>query len=644
MGDQILVRYRKGTTTADRARVGRAYGLTRLQLSANGRTDLVVAKGRSAAAARAALAADPSVEAVSPNYQRFLTADPTGEHFFDQEWGLNNTGQDILGVTGTAGADIDGLQGINLGTGDPSIVVAVIDNGVDFTHPDLVARRYTNPGESGGGKETDGIDNDGNGLIDDVHGWDFCHNDNNPSPVNNDFHGTHVAGTIAASLDGAGVVGVAPSVTILSLKALEGNTSCSEAALVDAIDYVGALNAAGHPVQIINASWGGPGFDQVMDDAIRDSGALFVAAAGNNGLDMDASSANRFYPAVSAQPNVLSVAAIDQNGELAGFSNFGHTLVDIAAPGVSILSTVPPQPAQGGQPACPAPCFAYLDGTSMAAPHVAGVAALALSRKLPGTYSPSALRSHILASGRAFPSTAGLTATGRVVNAYRASDVVAPVAAAPDRFTLRPGSRIGTSTGTALVRWPAATDDLTGVISYAIRRFGPTGWSTLGTGIKPTSKIIASTITFAKSYRFSVTATDLVANVSLPAETVIKASLYGDATSLAAYSSGWSTAASSGASGGKVHVTTRRGASVTLSFTGRGVSIVSPTGPTRGSYRVYLDGVYAATVSERSSSAISRVVTYSVPWSTSGAHKLKVVVVGTAGHPRVDVDAFVVIR
>ena len=624
LSDQILIRYRKGTRATERMQIARAHGLTSLHVSPNGRTELAIATGRSATMVRRSLATEPAVEAVSPNFVRRTTADPSGEPGFQFEWGLQNTGQTLtIGGTdfpGTSGIDIQGSPAIGLTPGDPSITVAVIDDGVDFSHPDLAGH------QAAGGK-------------------DFCHNDADPSPVGTDFHGTHVAGTIAASLDGHGVVGVAPAVKILALKALEHGVSCNgEMAIIDALDYVGTLNMPTTVVPIINASWGGPGFSQPLDDAIRDSGALLVAAAGNDGVDMDADPANRFYPAASAQPNVLSVAAIDQNGQLADFSNFGRTLVDIAAPGVNILSTIPPQPAQGGQPACPSPCYAYLDGTSMAAPHVSGIAALALSRKLPATYSPVELRAHILASGRPLADTAGLTATGRLANAFRASDVVPPVAVAPDRFSLRPGSRLGTSTALLVTRWVAATDDLTGIGRYVLRRVGPDGVKTLGTTISPVSRAVASTVVFGRTYRFMVFAVDLAGNVSADAETSVRAALYQEGISAAKYGRGWTTARSSGASGGTVRTSSRAGASVTFTFTGRGASVVGPTGPTRGSFRIYLDGVYSGIFSERSRTNLSKVVVASALWPTSGTHKLTFVGAGSAGHPRVDVDAFAVIR
>ncbi len=195
------------------------------------------------------------------------------------------------------------------------MVVAVVDDGIDFSHPDLADRAWTNPGESGGGRATNGIDDDANGYVDDVHGWDFCNNDNTVHDPGEDWHGTHVSGTIAASLDGAGTLGVAPGIRLMALKFIDDGQECgTDGMAVDAIDY-----AASFGVGIINASWGGPEPSAVLDVAIAASGALFVAAAGNDQQNMDGKNSDgtpgiRFYPAASTLPNVVSVAAIDQQG------------------------------------------------------------------------------------------------------------------------------------------------------------------------------------------------------------------------------------------------------------------------------------------------------------------------------------------
>jgi len=243
----------------------------------------------------------------------------------------------------------------DIATGSSSMIVAVIDTGVDYTHPDLSANIWTNPGEI----PDNGIDDDGNGYIDDVYGWDFANNDNNPMDDNG--HGTHVAGTIGAVGDnGVGVAGVNWSVKIMSLKFMTANGTGYTSDAVAALNYAVNMGA-----KISNNSWGGGG-GSVLSTAIsraRDYGHIFVAAAGNSGVNIDSSP---YYPASysTTYNNVVTVAASTSSDQLASFSNYGVNTVTLAAPGVSILSTIP-----GNQ-------YAYYSGTSMAAPHVAGALAL----------------------------------------------------------------------------------------------------------------------------------------------------------------------------------------------------------------------------------------------------------------------------
>ena len=244
----------------------------------------------SPATVRRQLKADPRVVAVAPNYQRELSDEFTAEPGFSSEWGLHNTGQTLDGTdlqTGIADIDIDGLEALRITRGEPDITVAVIDDGVDFNHPDLAGRAWTNPEEVAG----NGIDDDGNGFVDDIHGWDFCNNNATVYDSGQGGHGTHVAGTIAASLNGTGVVGVAPGITIMAVKFIRNGGCGTDDMAVDAIDY-----AASFGIPIINASWGGPGSSAVLDAAIADSGALFVAAAGNEGLNLGGPGIN-FWPA-----------------------------------------------------------------------------------------------------------------------------------------------------------------------------------------------------------------------------------------------------------------------------------------------------------------------------------------------------------
>ncbi len=323
---------------------------------------------------------------------------------FSQLWGLSNTGQS----GGVADADIDAPEAWNVTTGSRSVVIGVIDSGVDVTHPDLAANIWRNPGEIPG----NGIDDDGNGFVDDVSGWDFVSNDNTPQDGNG--HGTHVAGTIgAAGNDGRGVVGVNWQVSILPLKFLSDSGSGSTAAAIAAINYATDLRTRGVNIVATNNSWGGGGYSTALRDAIRrhgDAGILFVAAAGNEAANNDVTPS---YPANYDLPNVISVAALDRSDRLASFSNYGATTVHIGAPGVAIYSTTP-----GNR-------YASYNGTSMAAPHVAGVAGLLAAANPQATVAE--IRSAILDSAVPISSLSGRSTTGGRLNAAAALERIAPV-------------------------------------------------------------------------------------------------------------------------------------------------------------------------------------------------------------------------
>ena len=621
--DQVIVRYRAGTTETERSGVAHAYGLTKVHGAANGRTDVFVDKGRSPATARRLLAQDPNVVAVSPNSWRELADDVTDEPEFANEWALDNTGQEVDGITGDAGVDIDGLEALRIARGSPNVVVAVIDSGVDFTHPDLAGTSWVNPGEAGA-LATNGLDDDHNGFVDDVNGWDFCNNDATVGPGSgaNDDHGTHVAGTIGASLNGQGIVGVAPGVRIMSLRSFSGGRSCGgDVGLIAAIDY-----AASFGVPIINASWGGPGRDTVLEAAISDAASsLLMAAAGNSGVDNDK---HPFYPASSPNANIISVAAIDQSGQLAQYSNYGAKSVDIAAPGDNILSTLP-----GNQ-------YGIGSGTSMAAPHVSGVAALALS-VMGTTPTPVVLRARILGTGNPAPLTTGQTATGRLVNAWRAIDVTGPVVSPISRYGINVGSVIGSSVSTTMT-WPPATDDLSGVKSYLIRRSVNGGaFGTFATGI--TARSYKSNLTFSNPTAFQLFSRDGAGNYGAGAiGPTVRAFLLQDGTTRARYGRGWSSLSVSGASNGHLHRSSRGGSTVTFTTTARAIGVVGRRGPLNGKAKVYVDGVYRSTINLRKSSVQSKVIVFNTSWTSTATHSVKLVVVGGTG--RVEVDAFAFLR
>ena len=313
------------------------------------------------------LASNDSVAYFEPNLVLPMVDQVPDDSSFANLWGLHNTGQS----GGTVDADIDAPEAWELATGSAGIVTAVIDTGVDYTHADLAANIWVNPGEIAG----NGIDDDGNGFVDDVHGYDFVNNDGDPMDDNS--HGTHVAGTIAGvGNNGTGVAGVNWTSSIMALKFLDASGSGSTADAVLALNYLTLMRTTyGVDVRLSNNSWGGGGYSQSMYDAIAANGAagiLFVAAAGNSADNNDVTP---HYPANYNLDNVISVAATDRNDDLASFSCYGATTVDLAAPGVSIYSTVP-----GGS-------YSSYSGTSMATPHVSGVAALAWSLSPDATVS-----------------------------------------------------------------------------------------------------------------------------------------------------------------------------------------------------------------------------------------------------------------
>ncbi len=298
---------------------------------------------------------------------------------------------------------IDAQDAWNITTGASGanrVVVAVIDTGVDYTHPDLAANIWTNTAEIAG----NGTDDDHDGFVDDVHGYNFV--SNNGNPMDDNGHGTHVSGTIAAvGNNSLGVAGVNWSASIMPLKFMSSTGSGYLSDAVRAINYATMERTQhGVNVRVINASWGGGGFSSAMQTAIQaasDAGIMFVAAAGNSAANNDAAAQ---YPANYTAPNVISVAASDQNDLLASFSCYGAATVDLAAPGVSIYSTVPNNR------------YAYYSGTSMATPMVSGVAALAWAYKPNATLAD--IRNAILQGVDHIGSLSGKVASGGRLDAY----------------------------------------------------------------------------------------------------------------------------------------------------------------------------------------------------------------------------------
>lgn len=397
-------------------------------------------------AAIAALRAQPDVLYAEPNYLLYPDATPNDPRFLSNElYGLLKIGAPQAWDTIKGSSDTP-----QAGFGSPRIVVGVIDEGIEASHPDLAANMWTNPAET----PNDGIDNDGNGFIDDVHGYDFF---NNTGAIGGANHGTHVAGTIGAVGNNAiGVVGVNWNVGLMSLRFING----LEADTVDAIRacnyakqmrdlWVSSGGTRGANLRVLNNSYGGAGFTQSFLDAINalsQSGILFVAAAGNvQGFNLEPNNdLVGHYPGSYPAPNIIAVASTDQTDQLAGDSHYGLSSVHLGAPGVGILSTL-----TGNS-------YGFLSGTSMASPHVAGAAALLFAANPNLTINQ--VKSLLIYNGDLVPALANKTVTGRRLNVSNSFQALAENDVTP------PGTvtnfHLNSQNGRAMnVGWNASGDD-----------------------------------------------------------------------------------------------------------------------------------------------------------------------------------------
>lgn len=342
------------------------------------------------------LSQNPIVEIVEPNFIYRANAIPN-DPMLGQLWGMKNIGQpDSAKQAGVEGMDIGAEQAWDVTTGSKDVVVAVIDTGLMFNNPDLIDNVWTNEAELNGKA---GVDDDNNGYVDDIHGYNFVNNTGNP--MDDHGHGSHCSGTIGGTgNDGKGIVGVAWNVRIMGVKFLSKDGSGSLENALKAIDY-----ATKNGAKIMSNSWGGGGYSETLKAAIERSnaaGALFIAAAGNDGNDNDA---NPTYPGSYQVPNVLAVAAIDNRGKMASFSSYGRTSVHVGAPGVNIVSTT-----TAG--------YESWSGTSMATPHVSGIATLVMSHE--PNLTALEVKERIIATAKPIASLRGKVQSGGLANAYLA--------------------------------------------------------------------------------------------------------------------------------------------------------------------------------------------------------------------------------
>jgi autotransporter-associated beta strand protein len=427
------------------------------------------------------LASHPAFSRVDPDDELvpLATREPNDTRYVaGQLWALKNIGS----AGGVIDADIDAPEAWALTTGSEEVVVAVIDGGVDISHPDLADNIWTNPGEIPGNR----IDDDGNGFVDDVHGWDFANRDGTVYDLGDNEHGTHVAGIIAARGDnGRGTVGVSWRARIMPLKFISPTTSFTSDAIA-ALNYATMMRQRGVNLRVTNNSWGSTVANGSLKAAIDrggSAGILFVASAGNTGSDDDSAIAPN-YPSGYDSACIISVAASDNRDQLWASSNYGRTRVDLAAPGFGIVSTLP------------ADAYGPRTGTSMAAAYVTGVAALAVSVNRDLTVED--LKEALLAGVDPVTGLADRVATGGRLNAERTVRLAAsqsPIEAAAGAVVVDDLARIGTK---PLVKRGAGAVALTAAGSHSGGTFVEAGelivrnGGALGTGtvvVKPGARL-----------------------------------------------------------------------------------------------------------------------------------------------------------
>ncbi|MDD4975707.1 MAG: S8 family peptidase [Bacteriovorax sp.] len=340
---------------------------------------------------------NPNIEYIEPNYiitlkkSSFVPNVPS-DTFFEKQWGLKNTGDHDTKL----GEDINATKAWEITKGSKEVKIAVLDSGIDYNHPDLKNQIEINEAEKNG---LPGVDDDNNGYIDDIYGYDF--NAKKPDPMDGNGHGTHCAGVIGAQHDGLGVVGVMANVKLIPVKFLDDKGAGEDIDAVAAIDY-----AIKRGAKVMSNSWGSDEKVQALYDAIKaaeKAGIVFVVAAGNDGADNDRTPS---YPNNFDISNIIAVGASNNRGNRASFSNYGSKTVHVFAPGEDIFSTV-----NNGE-------YDWMSGTSMAAPFVSGIVGLLLSKE--PNLSPKEIRERLIRTSVDNKKLQGDSASNGRVDAYRA--------------------------------------------------------------------------------------------------------------------------------------------------------------------------------------------------------------------------------